>query len=329
MLRKIICGIAMVTILAGCGQIDPNATPPVLYPTRVPFGQLPTFYAGAPGPGVTQFPLPATATVPPINVTPPTLVLPTPLPFTRIPPTPAPPTGIPTIDANWNQIAAGVVWRTITFRAPSTGQVAGVLVVRMDPRFVTFKAHYQVNAMRTIQQWQLLLPNAIAIINANFFDRNNRPLGLVATDGVLTGASIPRNDVGVFQVVGGVPKVRSFFLEPYRNTEIFEQVVQGLPMLMVAGQVAPAFNPDLSTAPDFRSVIAQDRYGRVLFITTQYTKVSLTDMARFLGVSGMEINTAVNMDGGTSTQMYMASGGANQFTTGLRAVPVVVAVYRR
>jgi uncharacterized protein YigE (DUF2233 family) len=331
--RRALSMALLAVLIAGCGTIDPNATPAVLYPTRVPFGQLPTFFAGSPQPGVTQFPLPATPTVPPINATPPTLVFPTALPFTRIVPTPVPATVIPTIDANWNQIAAGVVWRTITFRVPSTQQTASILVVRMDPRLVQFRVHYQPNVMRDITQWQLALPGAVAIINANFYDKNNRPLGLVASDGVLTGASIPRNDVGVLQVTnvsGSLSvKVRSFFLEPYRNTEIFQQVVQGLPMLMVAGQVAPAFNPDLSTAPDFRSIIAQDKSGRILFIVTQYVKVTLTDMARLLGVSGLEINTAVNMDGGSSTQFFMASGGANQITRGLKTVPVVVAAYRR
>jgi uncharacterized protein YigE (DUF2233 family) len=325
MIQKTAFIAIMLIVLVGCGQLDPNATPPALYPTRVPFGSLPTFAAGT-GPIVAtqpgNFP-----TIPPPSAPAPTLFFPTSMPFTPIQPTSVVPTPIPSLDANWNQISAGIVWRTITFRAPSTSQVAAVLIVRLDPRYVRFRVHYQAGATRTIQQWQAAVPTAVAIINANFFDTSRRPLGLVAADGVLTGASMPRNDTGVFQVVSGTPKVRSFFLEPYRNTEYFEQVAQGVPMLMVAGQVAPAFNPDINNAPSFRSVVAQDKSGRILFITTQYTPVSLTDMARFLGVSGLDINTAMNLDGGSSTQMYVKTGGPSQFTTALNPVPVVIAAY--
>ncbi|MBX3085290.1 MAG: phosphodiester glycosidase family protein [Anaerolineae bacterium] len=327
MSQRIAFFAALLIVLVGCGQIDPNATPPALYPTRVPFGSLPTFAAGT-GPIVATQPG-SFPTIPPPSAPAPTLFIPTSLPVTPIRPTAVVPTPIPSLDANWNQISAGIVWRTITFRAPSTGQVAAVLIVRLDPRYVRFKVHYQAGAARTIQQWQVALPGAVAIINTNFFDASRRPLGLVASDGVLSGASLPRNDTGVFQVVNGTPKVRSFFLEPYRNTEYFEQVTQGVPMLMVAGQVAPAFNPDINNAPSFRSVVAQDKSGRILFIATQLTPVSLTDMARFLGVSGLDINTAMNVDGGNSTQMYVQTGGPSQFTTGFNPVPVVLAAYKR
>jgi uncharacterized protein YigE (DUF2233 family) len=292
-----------------------------MFPTRVSTSSLPTFPSGGTS-------LPIVPTVPLPSSIPPTIILPTAPPFTFVPPTAVPPTRVATIDANWNQLSAGINWRTITFRAPSSGQVASVLVVRIDPRYARFKVYYQAGAVRNIQQWQSVLPGAVVIVNANFHDPQNRPLGLVASDGILSGANIPRNDTGVFQVKDNIPKVRSFYLEPYVNTELFQQVIQGLPMLIVSGRVAPAFNPDISAAPDFRTVMAQDIYGRILIIVTRYTPVTLLDMARFLGVSGLEINTALNMDGGSSTQMYLATGGDAQFTVGLKPVPVVLAVFR-
>ncbi|MBX3061602.1 MAG: phosphodiester glycosidase family protein [Anaerolineae bacterium] len=313
--------VLLTALFAACGPVDPNATPIVMFPTRVATSNLPTFPAGGTS-------LPVVPTVPLPSSVAPTLVLPTQPAFTYVPPTPVAPTVVPTIDANWNQLSAGINWRVITFRAPSSGQVASVLVTRIDPRYARFKVYYQAGAVRNIQQWQSVLPGAVAIVNANFFDTQNRPLGLVASDGILTGVNISRNDTGVFQLKDNVARVRSFYTEPYNNTENFQQVVQGLPMLMVAGRVAPAFNPDISTAPSFRTVIAQDVYGRILIIVTQYTAVTLLDMARFLGVSGLEITTALNMDGGSSTQMYLATGGPSQFTIGGKGVPVVLAVFR-
>lgn len=318
-------GAALLSFtLAACGPRDPNATAIPMFPTRVPIQQLPTSGGGG---GVIQTPLPT-------NLPPPTLNIPTLPNVTQIPPTRLPPTPVPTIDANWNQIVAGVVWRNISFRAPSTGQGVTVTVVRFDPQFVRFKVFYFQGQVRTIYQWQQALPGALAVMNASFFTPQNQPLGLVAMDNVLLGASLARNDSGLFQVKAGTPRVRSLYLEPYNNTESFEQVVQGLPVLMVNGMVAPAFNPDINTAPAKRSVVAMDSRGRVLFIVTQpglspQNDVSLLDMARFLGAAGLEVFTAVNLDGGSSSALYMATGGPSQFIPGVRAFPVAIAVFRR
>ena len=329
MYRKVPALAALVfvaSILTACTPRDANATPVVMFPTRVPFGGLPTTSFGTvlPPTPVSFIPTPL-----PTNAPPPTLFIPTQPGVTRIAVTAAPPTAIATIDGNWNQISVGIVWRQMTFRAPSSGQPATVLVSRFDPRYVRFRVNYFQGQVRDIGQWQAAIPSAVAIMNASFFDPQNRPLGLVATDNALYGALIPRTDTGLFLVQGGTPRVRSLFVEPYRSNEAFEQVVQGLPVLMVSGQVAPAFNPDLSTAADSRSVIAQDKQGRILFIVTQYSKVTISDMARFLGASGLELQSAINVDGGSSTAMYLATGGPSQFTLGLKKFPVSVAAFKR
>jgi uncharacterized protein YigE (DUF2233 family) len=126
-----------------------------------------------------------------------------------------------------------------------------------------------------------------------------------------------------------VPRVRSLYLEPYNNLERFDQVVQGFPMLVVSGQVAPGFEPDVSKVSARRTVLAMDRQGRVLFIVTPFSSVRLADLASWLGVSGLDIDSALNMDGGNSTCLYLATGGPSAFTLSLAPVPVVLAVYPR
>jgi exopolysaccharide biosynthesis protein len=183
--------------------------------------------------------------------------------------------------------------------------------------------------VRSITDWLTSLPGAAAIVNANYFDTSNNPLGLVAVNGAQYGSLLPRSDAGLFQVVNGVPKVRSLFLEPYGPGEHFEQVLQGYPMLMVMGQPAPAFDRTLNNVLASRTVIAQDVHGRILLMVTSPGLASFTDMARWLAVSGLEIDAALNLDGGQSTAMYLATGGPSSITPGIRPVPVVLAVYPR
>jgi uncharacterized protein YigE (DUF2233 family) len=299
--RSLFICILLIGLVACQNGIGPGGTPIVVFPT-----------AGSPPPT-----FPGAATLPPG--------------FPTQPPNPfATPTPSSVLEPNWNPIRPefpGAAWRTFTFRN-FQGASVGVVVVRIDPRFSTLRVHHLPGQARTIQQWQQLLPNALAIVNANYFDTNNRPLGLVVADGGFFGQIIPRNDAGVFQVKDGVPRVRSLWLEPFRQGEQFQQAVQAFPMLMSYGYVAP-INPDVAQVRAARTVIAQDKLGRILFIVTVYAGVTLGELANWLGNSNLNIDFALNLDGGSSTSLYIATGGPNQFVPSLKAVPVVIALYAR
>jgi len=312
-LRKTLI-VGLLLLLSACsGQLDPNATPIIMFPSVIPKGSaLPTFISFATPNGATPV-----STGVAVNSTP--------IPATARP-TPVPPTVIPTLDNNWTPIANGVDYRRLAF-LDSHSQNVGILVARIDPTKVTFKVGYVPNQRKSINDWLLALPGAVVIVNANYFDQTGNPIGLVASNGQIYSSSTGRSDSGMFQVRGTEARVRSLFVEPYSNTERFDQLVQGFPLLMAAGQVAPAFNGDLDNSPSRRTVIAQDIHGRILIIVTPLGAASFTDMARFLGLSGLEIDTALNLDGGTSTALYLQTGGPSSITSGLVPVPVVLAVY--
>ena len=304
----------LLLLLTGCGaNANDNPTPVNLFPTAIPSGPPPpTFISFQTSAPISGSPAPQATQVIAVAVT----------------PSPVPPTSIPTLDANWTAINAGLQYRRLSFKN-SQNQDVTVLVARVDPTRATFKVKYMPGQAKSIYDWAFALGGAALIVNGNYFDQSGNPIGLIATDGNLIGSSIGRNDGGMFQVVADSPRVRSLYLEPFNNTEHFDQTLQGFPLLVAGGQVAPAFNPDLNNTPDRRTVIAQDTHGRVLIIVTPLTGVSFTDMARWLDVSGLEVDMALNLDGGSATCMYLQTGGPSQITPGLAPVPVVLAVYPR
>jgi Phosphodiester glycosidase len=325
--------VVLAILTSGCTS-DSNAPTVVVFPTKIPAGTpLPTFISfetpQASTAGASVSPV-STAIAPTVRATVTfRFINPTAPPAqTSAPPTNAPPTAIPMLDENWNSLSAGVQWRRLTYRASDNHDV-GTVVVRIDPTMATFKVIADPANARLIQNWPLALPGAIVIVNASYFDTSFNPIGLIAIDGNVMGRSIPRNDTGMFQVQNNAVKVRSLFLEPYNNTERFDQAAQGFPVLMVRGQVAPSFNPDVATLSARRTVIAQDKKGRILFIVTPFATTTLSDLAKWLGNSGLDIDTAVNMDGGSSTCLYLATGGPSAYTVNIQPVPVVVAVYSR
>jgi len=312
-IRQLSVAILFALALAGCGVTTTSeATQIPMFPTAIPQGSpLPTF-GGLPAdtPNAQQTTAPVVATNIPATAT------------------PLPPTAVPTLDANWSNIRPGIDYRRLSF-TNSSGQGVGILVARIDPARATFRVSYVPGQVKSINDWLISLPGAAAIINANYFDTSNNPLGLATVDGAQYGSLLPRADAGLFQVVNGAPKVRSLFLEPYGPGEHFDQVIQGYPMLMVMGQPAPAFDRTLNNVPATRTVIAQDIHGRILFMVTSPGLASFTDIAHWLATSGLEIDAALNLDGGQSTTMYLATGGPSSITPGIRPVPVVLAVYPR
>ncbi len=323
--------MSLALFLAGCSGDNISTTPIVVFPTRIPEGQLPpTFALG----DTTQLPAVA-SNAPPLQLTQVLERAASPTPTFRfvnsqptVAPTNVPPTAIPTLDNNWLPLANGVQWRQLYFRT-TDGSTVFLVVARVDPASADIKVKYQPGQAKNIQDWRLALPGAALIVNANFFDQTNNAIGLVAVDGNLMGRSVSRDDAGMVQVRNSQPKLRSLYLEPYNNTEYFEQVAQGFPVLVAYGQAAPAFDAELSQVSARRTVIAQDKQGRILVMVTPFSSVKLSDLAAWLAVSGLDIDMALNLDGGSSTCMYLATGGPSQFTQGFSPVPVVLAVYPR
>jgi uncharacterized protein YigE (DUF2233 family) len=205
-----------------------------------------------------------------------------------------------------------------------------VLVARFDPTQVFFRVHYAQGSAGSLTQWLGVLPSPMAVFNASFFTPQYQALGLLVSDNAILSRNVisNRSDTGTFQVKAGAPKVRSNWLEPYTNADVFEQAVQAYPILMARGQVAP-INTDVASVVAARSVVAMDRNGRILLLATSGSGTKLADFGAFLGQSGLNIDTALNLDGGNSTNLYLATGGNGQVVQGFSAVPAVIGVYSR
>ena len=230
-----------------------------------------------------------------------------------LPETPVPePT---TSDDNWTIVAQGLEQDMIR-----DGSII-FQAVRIDPTQYSFRAHYRPNAPLTLPEWQAELPTAEVIINANFFTPENTVLGLLISDGVQYGASYTDRG-GTFFVDGATVGIRSNTTQPYQG-EAYSQAIQAFPMLVDNGM--PTYNNSADTAISRRTVIAQDTEGRIILLVTAGFGLSLYDLSQYLSTSDLNIVTAINLDGGGSTMMGIASSETT--IVSLDPVPIVLAVY--
>ncbi len=231
----------------------------------------------------------------------------------------APSTAVPR--SGWTIIAPGLEWREIT---EDKDQLSQLKILRIDPRQYSFRAKYSPAKPYSLAQWRAREPEAVAIINANFFDPSYIALGLVISDGEARGSPYLERG-GSFLVNGDRAAVRPNDGMSQRNLDFAEQAVQGFPLLVEEGEQA-YFGPARQQRAR-RTAIAEDAAGKILIISAPLLGPTLGDLSAFLAESDLEIETAFNLDGGGST--LMAVREIEYFQPSFDAVPVILAVYKR
>lgn len=232
------------------------------------------------------------------------------------------PTPFP-VSPGWELIAPGLERRTYT---PGSLFVS-FTALRVDPTYFNIRTHYSPGEPLTLEQWRSRLPDAMAFVNANFFDSSGYALGLVIVDGNVYGRSFLDRG-GMLYVQGGIPKVRSTLREPYQG-EAIEYAAQAFPMLVTDGQAA--FINERRDRPSRRTVVGEDSQGRiVLLASSSLIGMRLTDLSAYLPTTDLDLVNAVNLDGGGSTLLALFPPQGNAaLIPSFDPIPVVIAVYPR
>lgn len=248
---------------------------------------------------------------------------PTPLPTaTPLPPTPTPEPP----DTGWQPGAPGVEVRSLN--APADLAPDRVTVVRVDPAAVRFQVLYAPGQPLPIGAWAQQ-SGALLVVNGGYFTEDYHATGLLITNGEHHGATYD-DFAGMFAVTpDGQATVRWLRTRPYDPAEPLREAVQSFPVLVKPGGVMgfPIGADDGS--PARRTVIAQDHQGRLLFLVARRGHFSLHGLAVWLTESDLDLDIALNLDGGPSSGLWLAGGpSAAQIESGV-PVPAVIAVTLR
>ncbi len=241
--------------------------------------------------------------------------------------TPSPSPTSPPPDSGWQAVEPGLELRQMRVSVGSVEE--RVVLVRLDPARFRFRVLYTPGAGQRIAQWAAGQPTAVLVVNGGYFTPEYRATGLLVSDGQATGVSYG-DFAGMFAVLpDGRAEVRWLGAQPYDPDEALVEAVQCFPMLVRPGGELgfPAGGDDAT--PARRTVVAQDRQGRILFIVTDQGFFSLHELARWLLESDLEVDIALNLDGGVSSGLVLAARPAPVQVDSLVAVPAVIAVERR
>ena len=240
--------------------------------------------------------------------------------LTSLPPvptaTPEPP------DTGWQMLPNGIEVRNISVTA-EVG-VERLTLVRLAPQVFTFHVAYTPGSARLVSEWARQT-QAQVVINGGYFTEELLTTGLIVSQGQRYGVSYG-DFAGMFAITEGEVSLRWLREWPYDPSEALQEAVQSFPVLVKPGGVMgfPADADDGRIAR--RSVIAQDRQGRLLFISAPRGYLSLHALAVWLTDSDLEIDIALNLDGGTSTGLWVAGELQEVQIDSFTAVPSVITV---
>lgn len=220
----------------------------------------------------------------------------------------------------WIKANTGVEIRYEHWKSPGDTSDT-VIITRFDLAHVRLSVGYQPNQPQHLSDW-MKQTQALALINGGYFDEHDNATALVVSNGQPSGTS--------YQGFGGMLAVdpqgnvslRSLHLQPYKGEQL-QEATQSSPMLMAGGQRTQI---QANAAQQRRSVVAMDKQGRMLFIVSPNQSFSLDELADLLAASDLSIDTALNLDGGASTGLYVNSASQQITLDSFVQLPIVIIV---
>ncbi len=233
---------------------------------------------------------------------------------------------LPAAEPGWEVVAPGLDLRVAWMWISGVSDPVELTVVRIDPTRYDLRAHYGLDRPATVAGWADRTGAAV-LINGAFFEPGKRVIGLLVEDGHAYGEPLDDHG-GMLSVYAGVPMVRALEDWPFQPGEPLDYAIQGRPMLLKPGGFPADF--DLSPEASRRTVIAQDREGRILFMVNDYGAVSLYALRDWLAATPeLNISAAFNLDGGGSTGLALRAGGRDLLIDSWWEVATAVAAYPR
>jgi exopolysaccharide biosynthesis protein len=213
----------------------------------------------------------------------------------------------------WREVSPGVEMRS--FQWDDGGYKARVVAFRAAPSRVRVAEGVPTGAAG----WRSR-ENAVLAVNGGFFDAETRSLGLRICDGRRTSPLHGRK-WGVFRVKRGQARIVEApeFADALRRKLRYEQAVQCGPVLVRGGRVG-----DFKAQWARRTGLGIQSDGRVV-VAVSDGSLSMAGWARCFS-QGLACPDALNLDGGSSTQLSLRAARAQMEIGSLRTVPDAILI---
>lgn len=213
---------------------------------------------------------------------------------------------------------------------PDTALSEPVYALRLNPALVSFSVLYDPEP-RSIAEW-LTQTGAAAVVNGGFFTGDHRPIGRLVIDGVLFGAPLDYTEKigvpGLFAVLDNTAEIYALGRSSYTPRGMrFDQAVEAYPVLVLPGR-QPAYPQNVGHRAR-RTVIGIDDRGYVVIALIDSPIYTLYELAQWLAASNLNLDIALNLDGGRSSALAVGIPGEEKVYEAVVPLPIVIAIEPR
>lgn len=221
----------------------------------------------------------------------------------------------------WTEISKGVEFKKITQNFQNKNTILNV--IKIQQQHVTIKPVYFPGETHTAKK-MTEKSGALALINANFFDTKSEPLGLVIKD---KKELHPFKNISWWSILcfsRGQTKI--IHSSQFQNQKC-EQAIQAGPRLVVNGQV-----PKLKDESSRKTAIGINQKGELFFVVSEQP-LPIKALAQVFQKpeksGGLGCVQAINLDGGSSSQMFIQTKKLQLHVPSFIQFPVGIGIFKK
>lgn len=225
---------------------------------------------------------------------------------------------------HWRVLAPGVEYTKLSMLSGfHTGYLHAFRINLNDNALELAIAEDQRNKIATVQD-MTVHSKAIIGINGGFFSQELKPLGLRVANHVLRSPIKATPWWGVFYIKNNHPYIVA--MKEFRLSKDIQFAVQSGPRLIVNDKIPLSLKPGI----DSRTALGITAKQQVVLVVTDNLRLTTTQLAKFMQApqieGGLGCHYALNLDGGTSSQLYVKTDNFSLVVPAFSAVTDAVLV---
>lgn len=222
--------------------------------------------------------------------------------------------------SSWTTLALGIEYQSLKHSATPWSVIH---LFKIDPHLNEFRlVRAQDKHMKQAFVKDLFHENAYLAVNGGFFDVLYRPLGLRVTEHQTLNALKPISWWGVFYIENDSAHVSK--MSEFKSNSRIQFALQSGPRLIIHGHIPP-----LKQGRDERTALGINAQGDILLVVTENAPLTMLDLAHLMQRPPLNALDAINLDGGSSTQLYTSFSNLNLDVHGFSMVTDAIIVQKK
>ena len=201
-----------------------------------------------------------------------------------------------TIAHNWRELAPGVEYIDLSEKLLTPWSHVHVFRISLKKNQMDIVLANVLSQQQASVDEIAHFSKALITINGGFFDHNYQPLGLRVSHQHQHSPLKRISWWGIFYIENQKPYLSN--VQQFQNTKQLDFAIQSGPRLLINGHI-----PHLKAGRDERSALGISNDDQVIILITDNAPLTTTAVAKLMKSPPLNCKEALNLDGGSSSQI--------------------------